>query len=141
MQPPLVHSEFHIWFDLRFSVDYEHLVFTIIGDPIFLYNVSQSNDVGDGSLAEPNIFVIAQHFCLVGHYHGTTIALESHAASGLVSLCDQCLVAEQIHCGLTVKKYDLPEVQLVVEVWRLVEDLGDVWLKLLVQMCELGSPV
>ena len=65
--------------------------------------------------------MIAHHFCLVGHYHGTTIALESHAASGLVSLCDQCMVAEQIHCGLTVQNYDLPEVQLVVEVWRLVE--------------------
>ena len=47
--------------------------------------------------------MIARHFCLVGHYHGTTITLESHAASGLVSLCDQCLVAEQIHCGLTVQ--------------------------------------
>ena len=55
MQPALVHSEFHIWFALRFLVDYEHLVFTIIGDPILLYDVAQSNDVGDGSLAEPNI--------------------------------------------------------------------------------------
>ena len=95
MQPTLVHSGFHIWFALRFSVDYEHLVFTIIGDPIFLYDVAQSNDVGDGSLAEPNIFVIARHFFLVGHYHSTTIDLESHAASGLVSLCDQCMVAEK----------------------------------------------
>ena len=76
-------------------MDYEHLVFTIIGDPIFLYNVSQSNDVGDGSLAEPNVFVMARHLCLVGHYHGTTIAFESHAAAGLVSLCDQFMVAEK----------------------------------------------
>ena len=110
MQPALVHSELHIWFALRFSVDYEHLVFTIIGDPIFLYDVAQSNDVGDGSLAEPNIFVIARHFCPVGHYHGTTIALESYATAGIVILCDQCLVVEQIHCGLNVQKYDLPEV-------------------------------
>ena len=28
---------------------------------------------------------------------------------------------------------DIPEVQLVVEVWRLVEELGDVWLEVLVQ--------
>ena len=77
--------------------------------------------------------MIARHFCLVGHYHGTTIALESRADSGLVSLCNQCLVAEQIHCVLTVKKYDLPEVHLVVEVWRLVDGLGDVWLKISVQ--------
>ena len=81
--------------------------------------------------------MIARHFSLVGHYHGATIALESHTASGLVSLCDQCLVAEKIHCGLTVQKYDLPEVQLVVEVWRLVEELGNVWLKFSVQLCEL----
>ena len=66
MQPALVHSEFHIWFALRFSVDFEHLVFTIISDPIFLYDVAQSNDVGDGSLAEPNIFVIARHFLPCG---------------------------------------------------------------------------
>ena len=116
MKPALLHYEFHIWFSLRFLVEYEYLVFTIIGDPIFLYDVAQSNDVGDVSIAEPNVFVIARHFCLVGHYHGTTIALESHAASGPVSLCDQCLVAEQIHCGHTVQKYDLPEVQICFEV-------------------------
>ena len=98
-----------------------------------LYAVAQSNDVGDGSIAEANVFVIARHFCLVGHYHGTTIALESHDAAGIVSICDQCLVAEQIHCGLTVKKYDLPWDQLVVEVWLLVEDLCDVWLEFSVQ--------
>ena len=56
MQPALVHSEFHIWFAIYFSVDYENLVFTIIGEPILLYDVAQSNDVGDGSLAEPNLF-------------------------------------------------------------------------------------
>ena len=62
MHPTLVHSEFHICFSLRFSVDYEHLVFTIIGDLIFLDDVSQINDVGDGSLAEPIFFVIARNF-------------------------------------------------------------------------------
>ena len=77
----------------------------------------------------------------MSHYDGTTIALESHDADVLVSLCDQCLVAEQIHCGMTVQKYDLPEFQLAVEVWRLVEELGDVWLEFLVQLCELESPV
>ena len=77
----------------------------------------------------------------MGHYHGTTIALESHAASGIVSLCDQCLVSVQIHCGMTVQKYDLPEVQLVVKVWSLVGELGDVWLEFLVQFCELESSV
>ena len=42
---------------------------------------------------------------------------------------------------MTVQKYDLPEVKLVVEVWRLVEELGNVWLKFLVQLCELESPI
>ena len=88
MNPTLLHSEIHICFGLLFLVYYEHIVFTIIGEPIFLYGVAQSNDVGDGSLAEKHIFVIARHFCLVGHYHGTPIALESHAASGLVSFCN-----------------------------------------------------
>ena len=116
-------------------MDYEHLVLTIIGDPILLYEVAQSNDVGDGYLAETKKIVIARHFFLASHYHGTTIAFEYHAAAGLVSLCDQCLVAEQIHCGLTVQKYDLPEFQPVVDVWRLVEELGDVWLEFSVQLC------
>ena len=80
-------------------------------------------------------------FFPVGHYRGTTIALGSHAYAGLVRLCDQCLVVEQIHCGLTVQKYDLPEFQLVVEIWRLIEELGDVWLEFSVQLCELESPV
>ena len=59
MHPALVHSELHIWFDLHFLVNYELLVLTIIGDPILLYDIAQSNIVGDGSLAEPNVFVIA----------------------------------------------------------------------------------
>ena len=64
MQPTFWHSELHIWFSLHFLVDYEHIVLTIIGDPILLYEVAQSYDVGDGSLDEPNIFVIARHFPL-----------------------------------------------------------------------------
>ena len=47
MQPTFVHSELHIWFSLHFLVEYEHLVLPIMGDPIFLYDVYQSNDVGD----------------------------------------------------------------------------------------------
>ena len=114
MQPTLVHYELHIWFVLRFLVEYEHLVFTIIGDPILLYDIAQRNNVGDGSLAEPNIFVVARHFCLVDHYHVTTISPESHAAAVLVRLCDKCQVAEQIHCGLTAQKNDIPEVQIII---------------------------
>ena len=89
MHTALVHSEIHICFALRFSVYYEHLALTIIGDPILLYDVAQINDVGDGYLAEPNIFVIARRFCPVGHNHGTTIALESHTPDVTVHICDQ----------------------------------------------------
>ena len=89
MQPTLVNSEINIWFALRFSVDYEHLVLATIGDPILLYNVSQRKDVSDGFLAEPKQFVIARHICLVVHYNGTTVCLESHAAAVLELLCDQ----------------------------------------------------
>ena len=93
MQPAFVHSELHIRFVLRFSVDYEHIVLTIIGDPIMLYDISQNNNVGDGFLAEPIFFVVTRHFCLVGHYHGSTIALEYHTAAGIERLWDQCLAA------------------------------------------------
>ena len=53
IQPALVHYELHIWFALCFSVDYEDIFLTIIGDPILLYDVAQSNDVDYGSLDEP----------------------------------------------------------------------------------------
>ena len=61
------------------------------------------------------------------HYHGTTVALESHTASGLERLYDQCWVAKKIHHGMAAQKYDLPEVQIIVGIWRLVKDLGDAW--------------
>ena len=61
--------------------------------------------------------------------------------TGLEHLCYQCLVSEKIHCGMTVQNYDIPEVQLIVEIWRLIEELGNVWLEFLVQLCELESLV
>ena len=73
----------------------------------------------------------------MGDYHGTTVDLESHTADGLERLCDQCRVEKKIHLGLTVQNYDLPEVQLIVEILRLVKDLCDVWLGFSVQLCEL----
>ena len=94
MQPALVNSELHIWFAPCFSVDYEHPVLIIIGDPILLYDIDQINNVGDGPLSEANIFVIARHICLVVHYHGTNVALESHTSSGIGRICDQCWVAK-----------------------------------------------
>ena len=128
-----MHFELHIRFFLRFSVDYEHLVLTIISDLILMYDISQSNNVGDGSLAKPNLFVVTLNFCLVGHSHGTTLALKSHTSARLERICDQCRVAKKIHRGLAVQEYDLPEVHLIVEILRLVEELCDVWLEFSVQ--------
>ena len=64
--------------------------------------------------------MVTRHFCLVGNYHGSAAVLKSHTAAGLERLCDQFQVEKQIHCGLTVKEYDLPEVQLIVEILRLI---------------------
>ena len=36
---------------------------------------------------------------------------------------------KKIHSGLAVQEYDLPEVQLIVEILRLVEELCGVWLE------------
>ena len=112
---------------------YKHLVTTIISDLIFMYDIAQFNNVGDGSLAIPNVFVETRHFCLVVHYHGSTVALKSHTATGLERLCDQCWVSKQIHRGMNVQEYDLPEVQLIVEILLLIEELCDAWLELSVQ--------
>ena len=73
------------------------------------------------------------HFCLVGHYHCSTVALKLHTAAGFECLCNQCRFAKQIHCGLTVQEYNLPKFQLIVEILRLIEDLFDTWFELLVQ--------
>ena len=69
------------------------------------------------------------------------MALKSHTAAGLLRFCDQCRVAKQIHFGLTVQDYDLPEVHLIVEILRLIEELCDVRFKFSVQFCELESNV
>ena len=48
-----MHSELHIWFVLRFLVEYKHIFLAIRSDSIFLYDISQNNNIGDGSLARP----------------------------------------------------------------------------------------
>ena len=85
--------------------------------------------------------LLNKNICDSPQFLYATIDINYHAAAEFVSLYNQCLVAEQIHCGLTVKKYDLLEVQIFVEVWRLVEELSNVWLKFSVLLCELESPV
>ena len=82
----LMNSELHIRFVLHFSLEYKHLVFIIISDPIFMYDVAQSNNICDSSLAKPNIFVVTRHFFLVIPYNCFTVALKLHAVSGLECL-------------------------------------------------------
>ena len=132
-------SELHIRLFLRFSADYEHLVLTIISESIFLYDISQINNVCDNSLAKPDIFVVTHHFCLVGHYHGSTVALKLHSAAGIECICDKFRVAKKIRCVLAVQNYDLHEFHLIVEIMRLIEELCDVWLEFSVQLCELET--
>ena len=59
----------------------------------------------------------------MGPYYGSTVALKLHTASELEHLCDQFRVAKQIHRGLAVQEYDFPEVQIIVELLRLIEEL------------------
>ena len=89
MYPALMYYELHIRFFLQLLMYYKHLVLNIISDPILLYDIAQSNNIGDGSLAKPNIFVVTRHFCLVGHYHCSTVAIKSHTSVGLECICDQ----------------------------------------------------
>ena len=77
----------------------------------------------------------------MGHYHGFTVSLKLHTAAGIERLCDQFRVAKKIHRRLAVQEYDIPEVHIIVEILRLVEELCDVWLEFLVQLCELESPI
>ena len=77
----------------------------------------------------------------MGPYHDSNVVLKLYTSDGIERLCYQCWVAKQTNCGLNVQKYDLPEVQIIVEIWRLIEDIGDVWLKFSVQFCELESLV
>ena len=78
-----MHYELRILFVLYLSVDCKYLVLTIISDLILLYDGDQRNNICDGSLARPNIFVVTHHFCLVGQYHFSTVALKLHNAAGL----------------------------------------------------------
>jgi hypothetical protein len=67
----------------------KHLIVTIICDAILLKQISQSDDVGDGSCAEPNILVLARHSGFPSHYHSTTIAFQFHGCGGFASLAYQ----------------------------------------------------
>ena len=88
-----------------------------------------------------NFPVIARNFCLCGllpWYH------HCYWGSCCFWTCKVSVTSAWLQKNTLwtyCPKYDLPEVQLVVEVLRLVEELGNVWLELWVQLCELESHV
>jgi hypothetical protein len=99
----LVHTIFHIRIALRLPVYNKHLIVTIIRDVILLNQISQSDDVGDGSCAEPNILVVARHSGFPSHYHSTTIAIQYHDCGEFASLAYQGCITEKIHSRMTVQ--------------------------------------
>ena len=74
MQTTLVHPELHIRFALRLSVDHKLDFSTIVSDVILFDKIFQTNDVGDGLLADPNLSMVSRNPSFVGHLHLTTVA-------------------------------------------------------------------
>ena len=83
--------------------------------------------------------MVSCHLCLVGHHHGPTIALQSHTVTGLEGLFHESWVADQIHCGLAIQKYNLLEVKLDLGAMHLLEELCNSWFKLVLYLRELES--
>ena len=78
MQTYLIHSELNVWFDFRFSIDYEHHLITTVGNQILEMQVTHRYNIGDDVLNEPHTVVVAVHCCFVGHCRLSAIALRSH---------------------------------------------------------------
>jgi hypothetical protein len=98
-------------------------------------------NVTNGSFAEPNLLVVARHRCLARHHHGSTVALQSHAGAGFLGLSHHGLIAKEIHRGLVVQKYDLPEVKLDSGGVSLLEKLRDPWFEFFIELRELEFAV
>jgi hypothetical protein len=81
--------------------------------------------------------VVPRHFCLLSYHHGTTVALQPHSGAGFVGLPHHSLVAKEIHSGLDVQEYDLPEVKLDSGAMNLLEKLCDSWFELFINMRKL----
>ena len=59
MHTALVHSELHVGFALKFSMDDEHHLFDPICDNVMETQVSQGYDIGDGVFTKPHTIVVA----------------------------------------------------------------------------------
>jgi hypothetical protein len=90
---------------------HKHLIVAVLSDSVLLNHIAQSKNVGNGFLIIPHVHMISQHDCLFVHFHGSTIAFQSHAVAGLESGFHKRWVTDHIHSGLTIQEYNLLEVK------------------------------
>ena len=69
MQTDLIHSELHVGFPFRFSMDDEHHIIAPVDDEVLETQVYQVYDIGDGVFTKPHTIVLDFHRCLVGQCH------------------------------------------------------------------------
>ena len=77
-QTALMHSELHVGFYLKLSMNYEHNILDHVGDEELETQVDQGYDIGDGVFTVPHTIMLAIHHCLVGHCHHAAVALQSN---------------------------------------------------------------
>jgi hypothetical protein len=85
MSSALMHPKFHVQLSFRITVHHKHLIIAVIGDSVLLNHIAQRENVGNGFLIIPHVRMISQHDCLFFHFHGSTIAFQSHAVAGFES--------------------------------------------------------
>ena len=78
VQTRLVHSELHVGFPIRLSMDDEYNLIAPVGNKVMETQVAQGYDIGDGIFTVPHTIVVAIHHCLVGHFPRAAIALQWH---------------------------------------------------------------
>jgi hypothetical protein len=66
------------------------------------------------------------HDCLFVHFHGSTMAFQSHAVTGLESQFCQGWVTDQIHSGLAIQENNHLEVKFDPGAMHLFEEFGNV---------------
>jgi hypothetical protein len=69
------------------------------------------------------------HDCLFVHFHGSTMAFQSHAVTGLESQFCQGWVTDQIHSGLAIQENNHLEVNFDPGAMHLFEEFGNVQFK------------
>ena len=78
VQTGLVHSELHVGFPIRLSMNDEYHLIDPVGNKVLDTQVAQGYDIGNGIFTKPHTFVVAVHCCLVANCHCAAIDLKSH---------------------------------------------------------------